>query len=184
MKCRHCGSKKCDPVDIRRFWTQRLDQVPDTSQWNQHRSSTGSRHPARSPSTTSMTPLSPLCAPKRSGNTRTACRGVVDQAIADPAVHKRMTGKSMFDMFGGSSFVAKATNNVGLCGCVLDAKFGPRCYVTKPLVLTRIRQDVSAGTCVAGMMALPRLHLRALPKSFPVLLFIDNSRMPWVLEHL
>ena len=34
----------------------------------------------------------------KSGNTRATCRGVVDQAFADPAVQKRMTGKWMFDV--------------------------------------------------------------------------------------
>ena len=53
-------------------------------------------------------------------------------------------------MFGGSGFLAKAANHLGLRGYVLDTKFGPRYDVTKPLALTRIRQDVSAGKCVAG----------------------------------
>ena len=40
------------------------------------------------------------------------------------------------DVFGGSGFVAKATDHLGLRGYVLDTKFGPRCDLTKLLVLT------------------------------------------------
>ena len=40
-----------------------------------------------------------------------------------------------------------AKNRLRLRGFVLDTTFGPRCDVAKPLVLTRIRQDVSAGRC-------------------------------------
>ena len=69
-----------------------------------------------------------------------------------------MTGKYMLDVFGGSGFFTKATNHLGLRGYVLDSKFGPRYDVTQPLVLTRIRQDVSAGTCFAGMISPPRQH--------------------------
>ena len=50
----------------------------------------------------------------------------------------------MIDVFGGSGFVAMATHHFGLCGSVLDAKFGPKYDVTQPVVLTRIRQNVSA----------------------------------------
>ena len=54
--------------------------------------------------------------------------------------HKRMTGKDMLDVFGGSGFVANATNHLGSRGYVLDTKFGRRHDVTQPLVQTRIRQ--------------------------------------------
>ena len=87
------GLTKGDLVHNRRFGTQRSDQVPNASQWNQHRSSTGSRQSARIPKTKSVTPFSLVSAPKQSGNTGATCRGVVDQAMADPAVHKRMIGK-------------------------------------------------------------------------------------------
>ena len=50
-----------------------------------------------------------------------------------------MTGKYLLDMFGGSGFLSKATNHLGLRGYVLDTKVGPRYEVTKPLVLTRVR---------------------------------------------
>ena len=60
-------------------------------------------------------------------------------------------------MFGGSGFLSLVTNHLVLRGHVLGTKFGARCDVTKPLVLTRIRQDVSAGKCVAGMISPPRL---------------------------
>ena len=81
--------------------------------------------------------------------TRATCRGI-DRAIANPPAHKRMTGKCMLDVFGGLAFLAKSSNHIGLRGYVFDTKVGPRYDVTKPLVLTRIRQDVSAGKCVAG----------------------------------
>ena len=35
----------------------------------------------------------------------------------------------------------------------------PKCDVTQLYVLTRIRQDVSSGTCVARMLSLPRQHI-------------------------
>ena len=48
--------------------------------------------------------------------------------------------------------------------------FGPQYDVTQLLVVTRIRQDVSAGTCVAGMISPPRQHTSC-------------SSMPRILEH-
>ena len=62
----------------------------------------------------------------------------------------------MLDVFSGSGFLAKATNHLGLRCYVLDTKFGSRYDVTKPLVLTRIRQDVSAAKCVEGMISTSR----------------------------
>ena len=47
-----------------------------------------------------------------------------------PVVHRRVTGKYMLDEFGGSGFMSKATNHLGLRGYVLDTKFGPRHDVT------------------------------------------------------
>ena len=67
------GLTKGDLVHNRRFGTQRSDQVPNTSQWNQQRSS---RQSARTPKTKSVTPFSLLSAPKQSGNTGATCRGV------------------------------------------------------------------------------------------------------------
>ena len=59
------SSEISSTLDNQPFKTQRLDEVPNTSQWNQHRSSTSSRLCARTPKTTSMTPtLSLLSAPK------------------------------------------------------------------------------------------------------------------------
>ena len=57
------------------------------------------------------------------------------------------------EVFCGSGFLTVATNHLGLRGHVPDTKFGPECGVTQPLVLTRIRQHVSAGNCVAGMIS-------------------------------
>ena len=55
-----------------------------------------------------------------------------------------MDGKYMRDVFGGSGFMATATNHLVLRGHVLDTKFGLRYDVTESLVLTRIRPDISA----------------------------------------
>ena len=65
----------------------------------------------------------------------------------------------MLHVFGVLGFVANASNHVGLRGYMLYTKFGPRYDVTKPLVITRIRQDVAAGTCVAAMIPPPRYRL-------------------------
>ena len=91
---------------------------------------------------------------------------LVDQAIADPSVRKRMTGKYMFDVFGGNGFLTQATNQLGLRGSVLDTTVGLRYGVTQPIVLTRMRQDVFAGKCVAGMISLPRQHTSCSSKIF------------------
>ena len=109
------------------------------------------------------------------------------KTIPSPAVHKRMTGKYFIDVFGGSGFLSKATSHLGLRGYLLEIKFGPRYYVTQPLVLTRLRQDVSAGTCVAGMISPPRLHISCCSKviSAPASIasLLHRARMPWILEH-
>ena len=39
-----------------------------------------------------------------------------------PAAHKRMTGKAMLDVFGGSGFLTDVTNHSGQRGCVLDTE--------------------------------------------------------------
>ena len=52
--------------------------------------------------------------------TRTTCQGNVDKATASLAAHKRLTGKYMLDVFGGSGFLTQATNHLGLRGFVLD----------------------------------------------------------------
>ena len=74
--------------------------------------------------------------PRQAGNTRATCRGTDDKATACPAAHKRITGKKMFDVFGGSGFLTKATNHVAFRDYVRDTELGPRYDVTKPLVLT------------------------------------------------
>ena len=119
--------------------------------------------------------------PKQNGNTPVRCRGVVDKAFADPVVRKRMTGEYMQNVFGGSGFVAKATNHFGLRGFVLDTKCAPKYDVTKPLVLTRIREDVSAGKCVATMISPPRQEIISANAAIAYLLHC--SRMLWILEH-
>ena len=80
-----------------------------------------------------------------------------------------MTGKYMLDVFGGSGFFAKASNHLGVRGNVLDTKFGAKYDVTKLLVLTHIRQDVSAGKCVGAMISIspPRQHNSCSSRLFP-----------------
>ena len=72
--------------------------------------------------------------------------------------------EALFDVFGGAGFLATPTNHLGMRGFVLDTKFGPRYDLTNPLVLTRIRQDVSAGK-VTGMIT----HFVLFPNLSPVL---------------
>ena len=52
---------------------------------------------------------------------------------------------------------------------MLATKFGSSYDVTDPLVLTRMRQDVSAGKCVAEMISPPQQHT-SFPKLFPPVL--------------
>ena len=59
--------------------------------------------------------------------------------------------------------------------------------MTQPLVLTRLRQDVSAGKCVAGMFSSPRLHTSCCSKviSAPASIasLLHRARMPRILKH-
>ena len=97
-----------------------------------------------------------------------------------------MTGKFFIDVVGGSGFLSKATHHLGLRGYVLDTKFGSRCDVAQPFVLTRIRQEVSAGkmrrrkdlTSTTTHLVLSQNYFRHY---FHRLL--ASSRMPWILEH-
>ena len=58
----------------------------------------------------------------------------------------------------------------------------------EPLALTRIRQDVSAGKCVTGMIPPPRQDTSYSPKvisaSAAIANLLHRARMPWILEHL
>ena len=60
--------------------------------------------------------------------------------------------------------------------------FGSRHDVTQPLVLTWIRQDVSAGRRVAGKISLPRQH-SLFSVSAAIANLLHRTRMPWILEH-
>ena len=68
--------------------------------------------------------------------------------------------------------------------CVALCSTRSRNDVTKSLVLTRIRQDTSAGTCVAGMISLPRQHT---PHNYfysaTIANFLRRARMLWIIEH-
>ena len=64
---------------------------------------------------------------------------------------------------------------------------GPRYDVTKPLVLTRIRRDASAGKCVERMISPPRPHIACIPKvisaSAAIANLLHRARMPRIQEH-
>ena len=98
-----------------------------------------------------------------------------------------MTGICLFDVFSGSGFLATTAHHLGLRGHLLDTKFGPRYAVTMLLVLTRIRQDVSAGKCFAGMISRPRQHTscscQVISATASVTNLLHRARMPWILEH-
>ena len=132
-------------------------------------------------------PLSPAPTPKQAGDSRATCRGTVDRATASPPTHKRMAGKFLFDVFGGNDFLTRTTNRLGLRGYVLDTKFGARYDASQRLVLTRIRQDISAGKRIAGMISPPRQHTSCSPKvispSAATAHLFHRARRPWILEH-
>ena len=81
----------------------------------------------------------------------------------------------------------KTTHHLFLRFYMLEKKFRPRYDVTIPLVLTRNRQDVSAGKCVAGMTSPPRQHTSCSHKVISASAAIANlrhrARMSWILEH-
>ena len=88
--------------------------------------------------------------PRRAGKTRATCQGIVDVAFASPAAHKRMTGKYMHDVFGGSGFLTRASNHLGLRGYVLDTKFGPR-YAVCLVVVERVGNPDCCGATSHGL---------------------------------
>ena len=100
-------------------------------------------------------------------------------------------GEHTIGVFGGNGFLTKATNLLGLRGYVLGTKFGPRYDVTQAIVLSRIRQDVSAGNVSQEGFHL-HLHdttLRAFTKLFPPMLpsptcFIVLARLGFWNTHV
>ena len=76
---------------------------------------------------------------------------------------------------------------MGLRGYVLDSKFGPTYDVTQPLILTRIRQDVSAGKLVEAVIPPSRIHTSCFPQvisaSASIADLLHRGRTPWILEH-
>ena len=69
----------------------------------------------------------------------------------------------MLDVLGGDDFLSDATHRLGSRGHVLDRKLAPRYDVSRPIVLTTLQQDVSAGKCVARMISPPRQHNSCSP---------------------
>ena len=79
------------------------------------------------------------------------------------------------NVFGGYGFVTLATHPLSVRGRVLTLKF-----------LSRIRQDVSAGKCVAGMSSHSRQHASCSPEvvsasAATVNLLRRACTMPWIL---
>ena len=118
---------------------------------------------------------------------RATCRSIVDRMFLSPAVQKRMTGKYSIDVSGGSKFMSRTTNMLGLRGYVLDANFGPLYDVTQLFALTRNRQNVSAGNRVAGMISPPRQQTswssKVISASAAIANWLHLACMPWILEH-
>ena len=58
--------------------------------------------------------------------------------------------------------------------------------MTQPLVLTRIRQDVSAGKCVAKVVSPLRQHTscssKVISDSVSIANLLHRARMPWITE--
>ena len=198
-----CGSKTVQDCN-RHYRKQRYDYVPNAPQWSQHRSGARFQNRATSAETRSVEsfqqchkirqkhsscgrlPLSPAPTPKQAGNPRATCRGFINRATASPAARQRMTGKYIFEVFDGSGFLTKATKQLGVRGHMLDTKFGVRCDVTQPFVLTRIRHDVSAGKCVAGMISPPLQDTSFFSKvessSAAIANVLHRAHMPWMLN--
>ena len=151
----------------RLFGTQRHDHAPDTSQWG---------------------PASTECVGTPCHNLSLAtCRGTTCWAVVNPPAHKRLAGRYWLDVFGGAGDLAKMTDHLGLCGDVLDAKFGSRYDLTKPFVLlTKTQQEVSTGKSVAYMISPPRQHTSDSDKVISASATMANlhrARMPWIVEH-
>ena len=132
-------------------------RVPNASQWSQHRSGTRFQNSGRSAKTRSVTPLSPPRPLRDKQETR--AEELLMQRLQ---VHRLASaGKYMIDVFGGSCFLAKTKNHWGLCGYVVDTKFGPRYDVTQLIVLSSIRQDVLAGkVCTTTHFVLSQSYYR------------------------
>ena len=161
------SSSKHVPHGNRHFWTQRHDSVPNASQWSQHRSGTRSQNTARNAKTRSVEGVQQChkIRQKQAADYHSLPRSLRDKlkTLAQRVgveetkrfqvqpVHKRMTGKSLIDVFSGSGFLSQATSLLGLRVHVFDIKFGPQYDVTRHLFLPDFRQDVSARRCVAGL---------------------------------
>ena len=69
----------------------------------------------------------------------------------------------------------------------MDTKFVSWFDVTQPIVLSRIRQDVSVGKCVARKISLPRVHTscssKVISATASIASLLHRVRMPWILEH-
>ena len=92
VRCRTLG-RKSGKENLEFRFPCSSEDVRHSSGRCQHRSGKCFPHFARSAKTNAITPLFSTPTPKQAGNTCATCRGVVDQAFADPTVHICMTGK-------------------------------------------------------------------------------------------
>ena len=123
--------QNCSKNSNRHFGPQRHDNVPNAPLRSQRRSGAEYQNHAKGATTRSVEsvqqchkirqkqssggrlPLSPVPTPKQVGNTRATCRGFADKATASPAAFKRMTGKFLLDVFGGSGCPSKNNESFG-----------------------------------------------------------------------
>ena len=137
-----CSSKDAQDSNGR-FGTPRLDHVPNTSQRGQHRSVarfqdsekfkhevSGELSAVSQDSTKAVvwqptTTLSLSHDPKQAGNNLATCRGDCwHRTVVSAPAHKRMTGKQVIDVFGGSGAHGKSDESLWVCvASVLDTKF-------------------------------------------------------------
>ena len=107
--------------------------------------------------------------------------------VSEVKFDKNDSKSSRSQTHDGKCFSVSGGKSCGSGGYVLDAKFSLRFDVTQPRNLTRIRQDVSAGKCNAGMISPPRLHTSCSSKVISAFVafagFLHSARMLWILEH-
>ena len=135
-----CSSKIVQDGN-QRFGTQRHDPVPNTSQWSQHRSGPGFQNFAKSAKNEVSGRLSAVS----QGTTRAVVcwkhsRTRAEVLLTEQLQVRRLTNARLDSICLTYSVDLaswqKVTNHSGLCGCVLETEFGPKCDETQPLVLT------------------------------------------------
>ena len=97
-----------------------------------------------------------------------------------------MIGKYMIDVSDLASWQKRQITWVCVATCWTQSLDQGK-NVTELLVLTRIRQDVATGKCVAGMISPPRQHTscssKVISASTSIAHLLHRVRIPWILEH-